>query len=188
MDNILRDVPASFDTQRLNLRCPQPGDVRSFYEAVCESIDALSLWLPWAVPAPSLAECEAKMRQAQMHFLQRTDFWYLIFVKGTGVLAGCTGLHYPDWSVPSFEIGYWARTACAGHGYISEAVAGLRDFAFEILGARRLQIVCNARNERSAAVARRAGFEQEGTLRCSARHHLTHELIDEFFFSIVRRE
>jgi RimJ/RimL family protein N-acetyltransferase len=93
-----------------------------------------------------------------------------------------------DDMVPTFEIGYWARTPYAGNSYITEAVIGLRDFAFETMGARHLQIVCNAANTRSAAVARRARFEQECTLCCSARNHLTNALIDEFFFSIVRRE
>ncbi len=47
--------------------------------------------------------------------------------------------------VPSFEIGYWAHSAYTGRGYITEAVIGLRDFAFDILHAHRLQIVVNRR-------------------------------------------
>jgi RimJ/RimL family protein N-acetyltransferase len=188
MDNILRNIPTVIDTQRLTLRCPNPGDGGIYHEAVTVSIAELRQWLPWAIPTPTPDECEAKMRHAQVQFLGRTDLWYLIFLKDSGMLVGCTGLHYPEWAVPSFEIGYWARTAYAGQGYITEAVIGLRDFAFEYLNARRLQIVCNTANARSATVARKAGFELEGTLRCSARHHLTNQLIDEFFFSIVRRE
>lgn len=188
MDNILRDIPETIETARLTLRCPHSGDGRIFHQAVVESIVELRLWLPWAEPAPSLEDCEAKMRYAQAQFLQRKDLWYLIFLKDTGALVGGTGLHYPEWTVPSFEIGYWAHTAYSGRGLITEAVIGLRDFAFDILGARRLQIVCNTANVRSAAVARRAGFDLEGTLHCSARQHLTNKLIDEFFFSIVRRE
>ncbi|MCL5995075.1 MAG: GNAT family N-acetyltransferase [Chloroflexi bacterium] len=188
MDNILRDIPTCFDTARLTLRCPQPGDGPEYHAAVLDSVDELRPWMRWAATTSTVDEDEARMRRAHIQFLERTDLCYLILQKGTDTLVGCTGLHYPDWSVPSFEIGYWVRTLYAGRGYITEAVIGLRDFAFEVLGARRLQIVCNALNARSAAVARRAGFEQEGILRCSARHHLTNELIDEYFFSIVRRD
>lgn len=188
IDNILRDVPASVDTARLTLRCPQPGDGVEFHAAVLDSIDELRPWMRWADPLPSLQADEARIRRAHVQFLERTELWYLIFLKGTGTMVGWTGLHYPDWSVPSFEIGYWGRTPYTGKGHITEAVIGLRDFAFAVLGARRLQLVCNADNQRSAALARRTGLEQEGTLRCSARHHLTNELIDEYFFSIVRRE
>ena len=188
MDDILRDIPDTITTERLMLRGPRVGDGSIYHQAVMASISELRLWLPWAEPAPSLEECEARIRHAQAKFLQRREMWYLIFLKETGALVGCTGLYYPEWKVPSFEIGYWAHSAYAGRGLITEAVIGLRDFAFDILHARRLQIVCNAANARSAAVARRAGFELEGTLRCSARQHLTNKLIDEFFFSIVRRE
>jgi RimJ/RimL family protein N-acetyltransferase len=188
MDNILRNIPDMFDTEHLTLRCPRPGDGGVYHQAVVESIAELRQWLAWAVPTPSVGDCEAKMRHAQAQFMQRTDLWYLIFLKGTGVLVGCTGLHYPDWAVPSFEIGYWAHTAYSKRGLITEAVIGVRDFAFDVLNARRLQIVCNTCNARSVAVALRAGFELEGTLRCSARQHLSNELIDEYFYSIVRRE
>ena len=42
---------------------------------------------------------------------------------------------------------------------------GITRFAFEALGARRVEIRCDARNVRSQAVARRAGYELEATLR-----------------------
>jgi RimJ/RimL family protein N-acetyltransferase len=67
--------------------------------------------------------------------------------------------------VRRFEIGYWVRRRFAGQGYITEAVRGITRFAFETLAARRVEIHCDARNERSQAVARRAGYELEATLR-----------------------
>jgi RimJ/RimL family protein N-acetyltransferase len=70
-----------------------------------------------------------------------------------------------DWSVPRFEIGYWVRRCFVGQGYITEAVRGVTRFAFETLGARRVEIRCDARNERSRRVAERSGFELEATLR-----------------------
>jgi RimJ/RimL family protein N-acetyltransferase len=128
------------------------------------------------------------MRQAHAKFLTREHLWLLLFVKGTPTLVGSSGLHVMDWAVPSFEIGYWIRTRFEGQGYITEAVIGMTDFAFGALGANRVKIRCNATNERSAAVARRAGFDYEGTLRCKERHHLTNELVDELVFARVRRE
>ena len=187
MDDILRDVPETISTERLTLRAPRVGDGGIYHQMVMASINEYAPWFSWAVPAPSADDCEAKMREAQARFLLRREMQYLIFLNETGALIGCTGLHYPEWKVPSFEIGYWAHTAYTGRGLITEAVVGLRDFAFNILCAHRLQIVCNVKNERSAAMARRAGFELEGVLRCSARHHITNELIDEYFFSMVRR-
>ena len=82
---------------------------------------------------------------------------------------GSSGLHNIDWAVPRFEIGYWIRTSLSGQGYITEAVNAITDFAFDVLGAQRLEIRCDARNERSAAVARRAGYTLEVRMRCQAR-------------------
>ena len=186
MDNVLRDIPDTFDTARLTLRSPRPGDGPAFRAAVLESMDELRPWLRWAVSAPESQEAEARMRHEHLEFMERTSMSFLSFVRGSNTLVGITRLQYPDWSVPSFEMGYWVRTSCAGKGYVTEAVIGLRDFAFDVLGARRLQIVCNTANTRSTAVAKRAGFELEGTLHSAARHHLTNLLYDEYFFSIVR--
>ena len=188
MDDTLRDIPTTFDTERLTLRWPMPGDGATFHAGVLASIEELRPWLAWVIPTPTEEQMEARIRHKHAHFIERTELVYLIFLKGTSTFIGSTWLHSPDWAVPSFEIGYWACTAHTGKGYITEAVISLRDMALQSLGAHRLQIVCNAANQRSAAVARRAGFELEGTLRCSARHHLTNELMDEYFFSFVRRE
>jgi RimJ/RimL family protein N-acetyltransferase len=48
---------------------------------------------------------------------------------------------------------------------MTEAVSLWVKFAFETLKANRIEIRCDARNERSAAVARRLGFVLEGQLR-----------------------
>jgi len=97
--------------------------------------------------------------------LTREDLWLLLFLKGTHTLVGGSGLHRIDWDVPRFEIGYFVRQRFAGQGYITEAVRGIAHFAFETLGARRVEIHCDERNERSRRVAERAGFELEATLR-----------------------
>ncbi len=82
----------------------------------------------------------------------------------SGALLGGLGLHPHDWAVPSFEIGYWLVAQAEGQGYMSEAAAALVDFTLHELGAHRVEIRCDARNTRSAAVARRLGFSQEAHL------------------------
>src|SRR5262249_32653217 len=81
--------------------------------------------------------------------------------KDDGFFVGASGMHNIDWTVPAFEIGYWLRSSLHGQGYMTEAVEGITQFAFQTLGAERGEIRCDCRNERSAAVARRAGFVQQ---------------------------
>lgn len=186
-DPILLDFPYSFDTTRLTIRGPLPGDGEKVREAVLESLDELRPWMPWAMgPVPSEEEYEARLRQGQLKFLSREDLWMMPLLKETGTIIGGCGLHRIDWNVPKFEIGYWVRSSFARKGYITEAAAGLTDFAFETLGAKRVEIRCDARNERSAAIPRRLGFDHEATLRHHDRHHLTNELRDTLVFAKVR--
>src|SRR5262249_27235381 len=72
-----------------------------------------------------------------------------------------------DWSLRSFEVGYWLRDGAEGHGYAQEAVRELTRFALEELAANRVEIRCDPRNERSRRVAERLGFVYEGCLRNS---------------------
>ena len=71
--------------------------------------------------------------------------------------------------MPRFEIGYWVRTSRVGRGYVQEAVRAIARMAFDVLGAARLEILCNDRNVRSWRVAERCGFTLEGVLRSHAR-------------------
>lgn len=189
MNPILLEFPEEFDTERLTIRAPRYGDGPELRAAIKESLPALRPWMPWATgELKDDAHHEALMRRARARFLLREDLWLLLFLKGTSTLVGSSGLHRIDWRVPRFEIGYWVRTPYAGKGYITEAVRGIAAFAIETLGARRLEIHCDARNEASAAVARRAGFELEARLRQEKRNHWTGQLRDTLIFTRVISE
>ena len=53
-------VPDHFETERLLIRAPQPGDGPAINAAVVESIDDLRPWMPWAQTTQSVAEQEAR--------------------------------------------------------------------------------------------------------------------------------
>jgi RimJ/RimL family protein N-acetyltransferase len=162
-------LPDGFETQRLQIRSPLPGDGPEVNAAILESWPSLSRWMPWAREQPTVEQTEASVRRARCAFLERSDLRLHLFLKGTDTLVGSSGLHRIDWTVPKFEIGYWCRTRFEGQGYISEAVRGITAFAFETLGAHRLEIRCDSSNLRSRRVAERAGFHLEGELRSNAR-------------------
>jgi RimJ/RimL family protein N-acetyltransferase len=183
VDPILREFPYSLETDRLIIRGPLPGDGQAVREAVLESKEELRLWMPWAMEIPGEMDYEKRVREGQLRFLSREDLWMFIFLKESQVLIGSTGLHRIDWEVPKFEIGYWIRSSYARQGYITEAVNGITNFAFDTLDAKRVEIRCDKLNERSAAVARRTGFEHEATLHNHARHHLTGALRDTLIFA-----
>ncbi len=183
----VKTLPHSFETGRLFIHSSRPADAPALHAAIAESLPELRPWMAWAAHPAGLDELARLQVQAQDDFQAGRAFRYLLFLRPGAELVGTCGLKTTDWEVPSFDIGYWVRTSAAGHGYIHEALAALCDLAFEQLAACRLQILVDTLNERSANVARRAGFELEGIRRCDARDHLSGELRDTYVFSRVRR-
>jgi RimJ/RimL family protein N-acetyltransferase len=168
-DPLLLDFPDQFETERLMIRAPRPGDGAAVNTAICESFHELRPWMPWVTPAPTPEETESSIRRRAAKWLLHEDMMMLLFRKSDGLFVGGSGLHRIDWSVPCMEIGYWIRTSLSGQGYITEAVKGLTRFAFDHLNAQRIEIRCDARNTRSAAVAERAGYTLEARLHHQAR-------------------
>lgn len=166
---ILHDFPDQFETERLLIRAPRASDLQPLYEAMVESEDRLKLWMPWANPLPTIEDVSIRLRQSMAKFILREDLRLHLFRKADGYFVGGSGMHNIEWDVPRLEIGYWVRTSMEGQGYITEAVNGITQFAFQRLNAVRVEIMCDARNTRSAAVAARAGFTLEGRLRQDMR-------------------
>lgn len=185
---MLRTFPDSFETERLLIRAPRPGDGTELYAAVGESLAELKPWMPWASEPRSPSAAEQNVIQAHADFLLRRDLRLHLYLRSDpATMVGGSGLHRIDWDVPRFEIGYWIRTRFSGHGYITEAVRGIAAFAFRELNAERLEIWCDVRNERSAAVARRVGFRHEATLRHNRRDNHG-ELTSAHGFGMLRDE
>ncbi len=71
--------------------------------------------------------------------------------------------------MPRVEVGYWVRKRFEGHGYVTEALDAVTEYCMKHLGARRVELHTDDRNQRSWRVAERCGFELEGILRNERR-------------------
>lgn len=164
----LLDVPEQLETERLSIRCPRAGDGAIVHASVVESLAALRAFpasLPWALQEPSVDASEQFCREGAALYRLRTSLPMLVFLKGSLVHVGSSGLHGFDWSVPKCEIGYWGHSRFAGQGYITEAVRAITAFAFLHLGLRRVHAQPDDANLPSCRVCERAGYVLEGTLR-----------------------
>ncbi len=179
-------IPEAFETERLTVRSPRAGDGAEAHAAIVDSAERLRVWIPWAKPSNTVGEEEEIARKYRYKFISREELWFYIFLKDSPTMIGMCALHSIDWDVPKFEIGYWIRTGYEGQGYVKEVVEGLTQFAFE-LGARRIEIRTDARNERSWRVAERAGYFLEGILRNNVRD-VDGNLDDTRVYSKVRMD
>jgi RimJ/RimL family protein N-acetyltransferase len=162
------DRPGTVRTPRLLLRCWEPGDAALLKEAIDSSLTELRQWMPWAASEPSpLASIAERIDKFRRAFDAGHDWTYGVFDRDASRVLGGAGLHpriEPGW----LEIGYWIRSSEVGHGLATEAAAALAEAAFRVHDAGGVEIRCDPRNTRSAAIPRRLGFEHVLTLQGEA--------------------
>jgi ribosomal-protein-serine acetyltransferase len=151
--------------ERVVVRPYRESDAQELFEAVGESREHLRPWLPFADAHQTVEESRDWIIHRLAEWLLRRDMIVGVWERATNRYVGGSGLHPHDWETGYFEIGYWLRASATGHGYITEAARLLTDYAFTALAATRVEIRCDERNVRSAAVPQRLGFVQEARLR-----------------------
>lgn len=165
----LEDVPMPIETERLTLRPYTRDDAERLGVAVRESHEHLQPWMPWSRADQSTDDSLVVIAGMIASWAKRSDLPVGIFLSDTGELLGGAGLHRMNWSVRTFEIGYWIHPAHEGKGYVTETSAALTRYSFETLRAQRVEIRLDADNVRSKAIPKRLGFVHEGTLRQDER-------------------
>ena len=154
--------------ERIVVRPYRESDAQDLFEAVAKSRDHIRPWLPFAGAHQTVEESRDWIIHTMARWLLREDLILGMWEAATSRYLGGTGLHAHNWDTGYFEIGYWIRASAEGHGYITEAVRLLANYAFDTLKANRLEIRCDELNARSAAVPQRLGFVREGCLRNDA--------------------
>jgi RimJ/RimL family protein N-acetyltransferase len=147
-------------TERLLLRPFRSDDVDAVHRA---SQDPESQRWISAMPVPYTRE-DARRFVEEQAMRERTDRTGLsVVVEDDDGLAGTAGIYLRAGRLGP-EIGYsiapWAR----GRGYATETARALADWGLAH-GAPRVHLYVDVRNAPSLAVARRAGFTQEGVVR-----------------------
>ncbi|HEY7848496.1 MAG TPA: GNAT family N-acetyltransferase [Ktedonobacterales bacterium] len=176
----LLPVADHLTTARVVIRAYRPADAEALYESVAASREHIARWLPWAHEHTGADYARDLIARFQQQWRLGEDYTYGVFARTandqpvdlpanqsatpSGALLGGLGLHPRHWDVPSFEMGYWLAAHAEGHGYITEAASALVAYTLREMGALRIEIRCDARNARSAAVAQRLGFAQEALL------------------------
>ena len=163
--------------ERVLVRPYRESDAQALFEAMIKSRDHLRPWMPFADEHQTVDESRNWIIQQVANWILRDDLALSIWEQATGRYLGGIGLHPHDWEIGYFEIGYWLRASAEGHGYITEAVRLLTDYALDTLKANRLEIRCDELNARSAAIPKRLGYVLEGHLRnhlATIRWQITH--------------
>jgi RimJ/RimL family protein N-acetyltransferase len=181
-------APYRVETERLVIRCYEPGDAPLLKEAIDSSLEHLQPWMPWALDEPQTLEQKVELvgffRAA---FEAGENFTYGIFAAGESELLGGTGLH-PRVGPGGLEIGYWVRASATRQGIVTESTAALTRVGLEVCEADRIEIRIEPRNRASAGVPRKLGFVEEATLRRRLPGGEGGPLRDVTIFTMFREE
>jgi RimJ/RimL family protein N-acetyltransferase len=153
------------ETGRLLLRPPRAADISHFVPLLSDFEVAKNLS---RVPHPYteddacafIVTCGAGWRSGD-------DLAFAILRKMPSAYIGICGLH----PARNWEFGYWLGKPYWGQGYATEAGARAVDFAFEELGAERVNAGWFHDNPASGRVLEKLGFRRTGEEKrsCLAR-------------------
>ena len=152
-------VTESIRTERLLLRPFRPSDVDAVYRASQDP--ETQTWIN--VPVPYTRE-DARQFVEDVAPRERSDRTGLsVVVEADGELVGTAGIYLRPGRLGP-EIGYTVAPWGRRRGYAAEAARALADWGLA-LGAPRVHLFADVGNAGSQAVARRAGFTDEGVVR-----------------------
>jgi ribosomal-protein-serine acetyltransferase len=175
------------DGERVVLRPLGESDALPLFSLIDESRDFLSEHLPWPDECDSVACIVAKIDAWEMQAQMANGACWGIFEKTPEgeVVVGCIMLGWVQWAHRSATISYWLGRRFCGRGLATEALLLIAGEAFA-MGLNRLELSASVNNPKSAAVARRAGFREEGVCREYERLHGRYE--DHIRFALLAKD
>ncbi|MEU4978870.1 GNAT family N-acetyltransferase [Streptomyces sp. NPDC021969] len=152
--------PVTLTTDRLVLRTVGPRDAEAVYAAAQDP--DIQRWT--TIPSPYLPEHARGFTEQRVPDGWANDsmFTFGLFLPA-GDLVGMLAVTMI--SLGTGEIGFWGTKEHRGRGYITEASVAAARWAFTERAVDRLEWRAEVGNTGSRAVAQRAGFTMEGTLR-----------------------
>ncbi len=152
--------PVILTTDRLLLRTVGPDDTEAVHRAAQDP--DIQRWT--TIPSPYLREHARSFTERLVPdgWAQGSALTFGVFLPG-GELAGMLGLTMH--SLGTAELGFWAARDHRGRGYVTEATLAACRWIFTAVGVDRVEWRAEVGNHASRAVAERAGFTVEGTLR-----------------------
>jgi len=167
----------------LMMRSWTAEDAPALFRAVDAARAHLEPWLD-AIVQTRKPEDTATFIQTTLDAAARGEGIYLgIFFQQQ--VIGSASLRHHDARLARAEVGYWIAPEWEGKGVLTRCVARLLDFGFDTMRLQKVDLCYAAANTRSAAVATRLGFVQEGRIR---RAHWRQAGADDLIWTGLLRE
>ena len=167
MEDFLDEIPVDeLVGERVVLRSLDERDCNDLYAVIDRSRAFLSEHLPWPSDCRSADDVASRVESWQMQAQMGNGACWGIFEKAGDCLrvAGCIIVGWVQWAHRSATVSYWLGENFTGRGLATESLKLVSQKLFSI-GINRIELSAAENNPKSAAVARRAGFSEEGISR-----------------------
>jgi RimJ/RimL family protein N-acetyltransferase len=168
------------------LRPFRAEDIEPVYQAICESFNEFSQWMPWCHPNYSMDDTSTFILSREEAWKNDAAYGFAVFDVETGIFQASVGLNFVNRIYRMANLGYWVRTSATGRGIASRGTRLVARFAFEQLNLQRIEIVAAVGNLASQRVAEKAGALREGVLR--KRLVYQDEPKDAVMFSLIAED
>ena len=177
----LEQLP-TLPTERLVLRAVTENDASALF-AIFSDDAVMRYWS--RPPMTSIEDARALVTEIEAHWRSRTLFQWGVTERMGGSLIGTCTIYGWNRTHARAELGYALRKDRWGRGLATEAVRAVLDFAFGPMGLHRVGADTDPRNEASARLLERLGFQREGMQR-ETYHHLG-EWADSALWGLLSR-
>ena len=173
------------ETERLLLRPVVLEDVPAMYRNWTGD-DEVTKYLTW--PTHASTEVTKGFVQYLLGCYEnpKNYCWGIVLKDESPEPVGMISVVSMNEEVGSVQIGYCLSRAHWGRGIMTEALGAVIDFAFNALGAQRVEARHDVNNPASGAVMRKCGMVYEGTLRRADKNN--QGICDAAYYSILRNE
>ncbi len=185
----LKDFPKVIKGEHIELRYIEPTfeNATALFKLIGENRDHLLPWMSWANTDMNKTPEEVfeYLKSNEKKWAEGTTLDFGIFLDGKRI--GGRSAHCVSVNNKSFEVGSWLVKEATNKGYATEGLNLLLNEMFKF-GFNRAVFQCDVNNERSAKLAARAGFKQEGLLRQNIWDKWQGKFKDTLTFSMLKSE
>ena len=165
-----------------------PSSAENIYNAIENSRAFLTEHLPW-IQETDIFDLKKRIRTWVLNERFGQGGCWLIF-KNTptnpeGEFAGSIMMEI-NLRNHSATLSYWLTQPFTRQGLMTESVKLITRFTFEKLKLNRLELLVSVYNDKSAAVAKRCGFTEEGI--CRDFELINGKFVDHRRFSLLARD
>ena len=140
-------------------------NAKSLSEMMISNSERLKRYFPITLSKNISLEASKKyICDKEVEYQKRSEFTFAIKETKTNIIAGIVIIKEINWEIKQGEFAYCIGSNYENKGWMSQSIKSISEYAFEILGLEKLQIIVHKENIGSVKVAQKCNFIWQKTL------------------------